>query len=649
MGNKQSTENDQMIDESNYNIDAEDRIQIPNFATPLDIKSNKMYIIYHRIQGMAKTYVLSIKIIDNNILIYVTNIISNKTILAHATKISQKSDINFEKYIPYIQISRDFKLLSIPENDKIIVYNLPKLLNKNILEYVDNIGIVLKTDIHGNVISEIEYSKLNKNIPPKQITESYNTDAEGTIHMDQKIAKIQPYKCILCKDLYIIISIDNNKYKQVFAVDYRNKILHEVINLDLEISSSVLRFSENGKYVIIYSDIHKNIYMCNMTDSKPHMKKLKIIITSDTILNTVTVSDDGRFIFYISNDDIQFKIYDISHNKTYSLGIGLKINKQQLKEIKFHIMDYSKFSDIRLADDICNSLYVLVGWSKKLSSAYYWMIRCHNKGYKIYGPSYIEMKIEGEIEYVYNNGYMFIYKTQSGIVVYDLNKIIPIRFAGLLASGMKDTLTALFNEKYYTSDYYSSIDIKGAEDNESSLMKYQISPFMQFLMSLHKNNQTNLFHLRVNSNINIYGITKSFNIFENLLTGKINQTDVITNIFTVPGTIGRHNMMAELMDHFYEYIRVIALKENDKGELDDSEFSINKSNYIGYILIVLLLKYYSMMLKTMFDKEYKEYNENVSNVNKYNYFDIMHTFNNHFPAFKDFITKSIDILMDEKN
>jgi len=642
MGNNQSSENDLMTDESNYNIDAEDRIQIPNFATPLDVKSNKMYIIYHRIQGVAKTYALSIKIIDDNIMIYVTNIIINKTILAHATKISQRSDISFEKYAPYIQISRDFKLLSIPENDKIVVYNLPKLLNKNILEYVDNIGIVLKTDIHGNIISEIEYSKSNQIIPPKQIAESYNTNAEGIIYMDQKITNTHPYKCILCKELYIIISIDNNKYKQVFAIDYRNKILHEVINLDLEISTSVLRFSENGKYIVIYTDKQKHIYVCNMTEPKPHMKQLKIHIKTDIILNTITVSDDGRFIFYVSDEYMDFKIYDIPYNKTYSLSTELKINKQQLKEIKFHIMDYSRFSDIRLADDTCDSLYVLVGWSKKLSSAYYWMIRCHNKGYKIYGPSYVEMKIEGEIEYVYNNGYMFIYKTQSGIIVYDLNKIIPIRFAGILASGMKESLTALFNEKYYASNYYSSIDIKGAEDNESSLMKYQISPFMQFLMSLHKNNKANLFHLRVNSNINIYGITKSFNIFENLLTGKINQSKVINNIFTVPGSIGRHNMMTELMDHFYEYIKVIALKENDKGELDDSEFSINKSNYIGYILIVLVLKYYSMMLKTKTDKE------NILNTNKYNYFDIIHTFNKHFPAFKEFMDKSIDILMDEK-
>ena len=645
MGNTESS--NQILNENNYNIDAEDRMQIPNFATPIDIKSNKMYIVYHRIHGIAKTYALSIKIIDNNIMIYVTDIITNKTILSHATKISQRLDISFEKYIPYIQISRDFKLLSIPENDKIVVYNLPKLLNKNILEYVDNVGIVLKTDTQGNVISDIEYLKSNQKISLKQITQDFNTDTEGMIYMDQKIRNIQPYKCILCKDLYIIICVENNRYKQVFAIDYRNKILHEVINLDFDISSSVLRFSENGKYIVIYSDAQKHAYICNMTDIKPLMKKLKIHINSDTILNTVTVSDDGRFIFYISDEDMEFKIYDIHYNNIYSLTTGLKISKQQLKDIKFHIMDYSRFSDIRLVDDACDNLYILVGWSKKLSSAYYWMIRCHSKGYYIYGPSYIEMKIEGEIEYVYNNGYMFIYKTQSGIIVYDLNKIVPIRFADILASGMKQTLTTLFNEKYSASNYYSFINIKGSEDNDSSLMKYEISPFMQFLMSVQKDKQmqTNLFHLRVNANINIYGITKSFEIFENLLTGKINQSEIIKNIFTVPGSIGRHNMMIELMDHIYEYIKVIALKENDKGDLDDSEFSINKSNYIGYILIVLVLKYYSMMLKTKPDKEDKEY---ISNTNKYNYFDIIHTFNKHFPAFKGFMDKSIDILLDEK-
>lgn len=666
MGNTESVRQiiDRSDDEYNYNIDAEvvskdDMATVPNISTPLDIKYNKMYIIYQRVNGASRTFVLSIKILDDNIFVYVTDIFNEKTILAHVAKILGRSDKSVSYYLKYIQVSRDFTLLSLPENDRVNVYNLTKLLNRNILEYVDNVGIVLKADAKGEIRSGIEvFSSMNKAMNLDALTDDLARDRLGKIDFKHIDCNIQPYKCVLCKDLYIVVCADYNRYKRICAIDYKNKIMHEVNNLDLDVNRSALRFSTNGRFIAIYDGAKNQLFICDMSDKDPKPKQVSLVIKSDTVLDTVCISEDGRFFFYIEDEDMKFRVYDVYFMKTYILDSGLKLERSHIKDIKFHLMDYSRFSDIALSGDACDNLYVLVGWSKRLSAAFYWMIRCSETGYNIYGPSFVDMKIEGKIEYVYNNGYMFIYKTPSGITVYDLNKVIPIRFAGMLASGSKNGLTELFKEYYGTLSYYDSIELVGADD---SRITYPVTPYMQFLMSLIKPTasgiDTNVFQLRVTSNIDIYGATKSFNIFQDLLTGKINQSDVIENIFAVQGAAGRHNMMADLMNHMYEYTRVIALKETSAGDLNRSGFSRMKSLYIGYILIVLVLKYYSMMLKSFSGASLSgiSVTKNVGqkivikeNIEKHLNFDIIETFNKNFPAFKGFVERSMDILMGEK-
>jgi hypothetical protein len=245
---------------------------------------------------------------------------------------------------------------------------------------------------------------------------------------------------------------------------------------------------------------------------------------------------------------------------------------------------------------------------------------------------------------------MFIYKTLSGITVYDLNKIIPIRFAGMLASSSKYKLNKLFEESYKSFEYYDILQIKGAD--ESTIDYIVDDNFSRFILSLIKPLQstedTNIFQLSDNVNIGIVG-TKSFNIFRDLLSGKINQMDIVNKIFEIGEIDGMHNMMSALMNHIYEFTKVIVLKgkigsdKNDNnGEYNPNHPSVRelKVRYIGYILIVLILKYYSMLLKkTQLYESTKKYMIK---------FDIIETFNKNFPVFKNFMDKSMAILIGEK-
>lgn len=626
MGNTQSL--DQIL-EDQYNIDAEvvsnnDKSVVPTITTPLDIKLNKMYIVYHRLNGKSKTFVLTVKIIDENIFIYTTDTSTNKTILSHVSKINVQDDRSAEYYLKYVQISRDFTLISLPENNKVNVYNLTKLLINNIMEYVNSVGIILKQDEHGNLRSGVE------------IVGNDNKNTVGAIEFKYiDCEDVQPIKCVLCKDLFIVVCSKLNRYRKVVAVDYKNKLSHKIINVDLDMDNSSLRFSTNGNHVAIYDGDKKQLFVADMSKEDPKLEKLPLVINTRTLLDTICISDDGRFFFYVDYEDMMFRIYDIYFKKIYVLRSGLKLNTTHIEEIKFHMMNYSRYTDIILTENTCDHLYVLVGWSKKLSSAFYWIIRCSKETYHIYDPSYVNMKIDGKIEYIYNNGYIFIYKTSSGLTVYDLNKIIPIRFAGILASDINNRIKENYDLNYDNNSYYDNIILIGA-DNDSTGTTYPVNNYMQFLMSLKKPYSEgiiqNKFNLDITANIFIYGTKKSFSIYQDLLTGKTTQSEIIDNIFMITGDVGRNNTMNSLLDHFYGYTRIIGLKDVDDNISNKSSHHSLLSMYIGYLLIVLILKYYSNLIKT---------SDNID-------MSMLDTFCKNFPIFKNFMDRSIDLIIGEK-
>jgi hypothetical protein len=664
MGNTESFVVSRNDDENNYNIDAEAigkdyASTVQNVQTPIDMRYNKMYIVYQRINGVSKTFALSIKMIDDNIFVYVTDTDTEKTILAHVSKIDidpSNRDHNVAYYMKYIQISRDFKLISLPESGRVNVYDLTKLLNRNVLHLVNSVGIVLKQDSNGVMRSGIEIdvgsTSTTMIMSSFKQTESTGspTDRLGTVNFRYIDCNSQPYKCVLCKDLFIVVCADYNRLNKVVAIDYTNKKVHEIKNLNLDLNRSAMRFSTNGRFISLYDSPKNTLSLCDMSESNPELKSLPLQINSETILDTMCISDDGRFLFYIEGD-MKFHIYDVPRKMIYDLDPKVQMSKEQTKSIKFHLMDYSRYSSIIKLNHAteCDNLYILVGWNRKNTSAAYWLIRCSNTGYSVMGPSLVDMPVNGQIEYIYNNGYMFIYKTTSGITVYDLNKVIPIRFAGMLAANVKEQLNEYYKRDYPSKrdTYYNSVEIIGADDSKQ---RYNLNDYIMYLFSMVKPTvsgvETNVYQLRVNANINIYGTTKSFDLFQDLLIGRINQTDILTNIFSIKGEIGRHNMMYELMLHFYEYTRVIALKETASGDLDRSGFSNLKALYIGCILLVLVLKYYSMVVKTKVGTT----DSTVGRTSKAGDIirsDIKEMYNTNFPAFEGFVDRSIKVIIGE--
>jgi len=600
MGTTQSTETRTT---SEHYIDAEAINLNINHERPNDTKYNKMYIVYQRINGVSRIYTLNIKILDDRIFVYVTNELTGKTGLAHVNKIYSVPDTTDPLfYLKYVQVSRDFRLISIPENDTINIYDLFGLINRNTLQHVDSFDLV-----------------------------SSSTD--------------KPYKCILCKDLFMMVCADTNTNTN--TNHYTSLITtNHTIKLDTNMDRSCLKFSPNGRYVVVYDKDKRQLLLCN-TINNPVFTPLPINIDG-IVPNTICLSDDGRLLFYavLTDTQITFSMYDVSRNYGYTIH-KIAVNPTVISFIlntRYHLLNYNKFSNIDLVSETAyNYLYALVGWNQSTStstftitSVFYWLIRSSND---IHGPFFVDMPVDN-VNYAYNNGYMFIYKTPNNITVYDLNKVVPIKFAMLLATNTKKTLDILYIKEYpkVRKDYCTYVDIMGSDD---SIVRYKLSDYMSFFLSIKSSikssevtKESNIFQMRVNANIDIYDSDKSFVIYQALIEGRLSPFEIVSNMFSIQKSTGRHNMMTELTDHLYEYTRVIALKEKADGDIDRSGVNHIKAIYTGYVFVVLILQYYSMMFKT-------------TTCSKKIKFDIINTFNANFPAFKDFMTESLNVMLGE--
>ena len=166
-----------------------------------------------------------------------------------------------------------------------------------------------------------------------------------------------------------------------------------------------------------------------------------------------------------------------------------------------------------------------------------------------------------------------------------------------------------------------------------------------------------IIYINANCNINIYDNIKSFDIFQNLLTNKISQTELLNKIFILMknnGNNSAHNMMDILMEHFYEYARSIVL--NHDNDSNEHKLIHLKAKYIGYILILLILRYYSRLFKIYTYKNMKLYiksNTNTKyaphtirdNTTRQIYHDIMNKFIEAFPIFINPLNEYLRILI----
>ena len=105
------------------------------------------------------------------------------------------------------------------------------------------------------------------------------------------------------------------------------------------------------------------------------------------------------------------------------------------------------------------------------------------------------------------------------------------------------------------------------------------------------------FNMNENVNIDQYQIPKSFLLYQDIISGEIDQIYIIQSLFTVSIASNRLNILNIILSHFYEYTRYIILNETALNE------KLNKSKviYIGYCITDIILRYYCIVLNGIND------------------------------------------------
>lgn len=586
-----------------------------------ETKNQKTYFIpnYHKHKNRSKILKLTVKIIDDNVLVYKNDMMNDECDkLIYVSKISNNTSNNMqmvEHYLKFVQVSQDFRLFSIPEFNTVNLYDLSDNIEHP--KYVETI----------NVIFDLEPD-----------TKILRTVIENPNHV------VDPLKCTLYPRTYTIRWHDKNdeikKKHMITTYDFATKSQKYV---DFEINNilnDTVNFSLNGAYVMLSNQENIKIYdtMNGLISTK---KNTELTIPE-------CISNDGNIILCTQKTKKSYDekyIMELCTNTTHQIKLNYPKMQEINNKIKFYLVNNNqsnidaKIEEEKLYDQKWRSkshkIYVLIGWDQLVKIYLFWIIDLTFENEIVSNVSVSDVwKISNDelirLDYIHHNGNTFIYKTHDEIIIYELDKIVPIKYVDMYSNNYFKLLKKLC-EKYYSSKkYYDSLEIVAADDSSKI---YQMHKFTKYILSMHTDyNETNNFQVRETSNVNIYGTMKSFDIFQNILTQQSDGSEIIENIVLVRDINGRHNTMMDLMTHMYEYIRVFVLRELNEKKTEKTEFDNIVAIYIGYTLMSFVLKYYLVLSKAQKHETIK--------------YDIIDSFNQNFPIFENFVKESVEILIN---
>jgi len=568
-----------------------------------DITYDKSIVTYlnpSNVFGLSKLFILNFKIFDKKIMIYVTDTTqSNQTNQTNQKRINEKSKLvhichmkywnNDNNYSKFIQVSPDFKYISLPEYDTLNIYNLVDIVSTNKtskpIKPISSIDLKFHLDNDNKISSS--FIDNNKNI----------TDNKSEL-----------FRCILNSQSYTVIYKKDKFIDKIERFDLNNRTLTKLEGLNKTLNRNDIYFSlsNESKYLIIYdkSHIYLNELKISINDILELLdKKITNISFIPSCINYYH-NDNNKFITLL-DDDLNLYLYDFTKTILHINNNDSNDSKISNEDIRSYLNDYSRYMTSELNQEINNNktelLTVLTVWSNE--NVRYWIIRSNNKKYMINGPyivSYFQQSSSKDMilktdDMIYNNGYMKIMKNENELTVFNLNKIIPFKITTIIIEELMEEIITMCKDEFKESKYHNNIEIIGADE---SRYNYKLTEMMRYFLSTISN-EKNVFQMRVNANVSVYNEIKSFNIFQDLMSGSITYKDIINNILMINGNTNRYNVMDELMKHIYDYTRIIVLKEDEKGKLKMDKTNYIKSIYIGYNITLLITEYIKQITETI--------------------------------------------------
>jgi hypothetical protein len=374
-------------------------------------------------------------------------------------------------------------------------------------------------------------------------------DTYITIYDFQKLLKNKKdeiFKYKIDKSCVVQLFDDYFNYyvnKKLDMIDFKNKKSFEFSNIE--------KYKCDNKYIVFYDN--NKISIVDIENKK----------------EISSVSKDNIMFLYVRNNNI---CHITDKNECFINNI--KILDTDIRENLF-ICVYELYVD--------TNINVIFYYNKK--HIVFWIVDKKITRY------IIDININ---KYCKNNGLLFYYYNDKNIIVLSLKYLIPIKILEHQIADIKTKLNEIYQMINYSNN--SSINIISAEE---TIMNYKITPQMRFLLR----NDINDFHVNVTANVSIYEEYKSFNLFQELLSGLITTDDIINDISKIDTIITRHDVFKNLMIHFYDFINVMIFRQEEVI----NEITMYKSTFVGYILLCLVLKYYNKYNSAELDiiNEYK--------------------------------------------
>ena len=483
-----------------------------------------IYITYQRINGRIYLNILTIRYANSYLYIYVTSINNNddKTKLIYVTECDNPSWIN------YVKIDNNFKSISlIQTNNTIAIYDLFDFLGK-------------------------------------KLTLLY----EATFESDS-LSDLNTIKFMIYEDSYV--KILKNKI-------YINKIIY---NFDIDLSECLIRISENGKFFIVYDYTKKILY----TSKDEKLLIFENIVISSGAKNTLTISDDGKIVFFYQykNDKSELNFINLESHDFITLTDTLKLHPNKLINMNYWIKNYT--SEYNILNNECsifdntngtNTLYVLSGWDKKTGIVGLWFYNLKKVIFKTH--TILTNSASSDIEFIQKNGGIFIYKYRDEILIHDMYKVIIVNIIKYFKNEIKFKLVDIYKPNYSQSIIY-------LEDANNNICQYYVNDFARLLMDLESWSKHNIYdniHIKVS-----VGKEKSFDYFSGLIQSKIKVSDIIHNL----PERGKEASIISILEHFYCYTRILILKNSETNNLKNQHQNYI-IYYIGYIILEFVLEYY---------------------------------------------------------
>lgn len=354
-----------------------------------EVMFEKNYYISEDNNGVTTLYNINVKGVNNLIYLYIKKF-QSETISTKNKKLVHIFNIeNITNAQKYIQISNDFKTISFPDGDSVFIFGIHDLIKNNVLV----------------------------------------TCSENTINVidNEKI-----HKCLLYETKYVTISIENNKY---FICVYDLMKKSQPLFFDTNLLSTI-KFSQTCKHLLIVNS-NNEFQLINL--QKVSDVSIFIVKNNQIINRSITVSDDGSLITFLTNGNILMLINKNNNNN------DIKINKirmdiiDNLDHFNTIIIDHKQLLNIQNHNTI-KHIYSLILWKNDKI----FISNILNFDYDFYVPpvSY-ECNLQNDetnVSMCTNGIKYFCENNDSKIYFYDIDIVIPFLIINNLLHVIKSNI-----------------------------------------------------------------------------------------------------------------------------------------------------------------------------------------------------------------